>query len=226
MQTEPQHPSSNFSDSRLNGHYSTLDIALLAAKCPGSVNEEKIENAIQLLATTENIAAISSDKRKRNLKLALLAASEPHLKDGAPISLKSMSFIFEDVQLHEKSNKMLRSSLAVELCRIVGCTGDRPYANSLFRQWIAAYYETFREYMPDFSSSIEFQRSFESGDREPLINEGDEEWVTTEFFRWLVTRNEVTQRALIRSRRLGAEGRFVRPATRGAERREDGRFSE
>ncbi|RYD71424.1 MAG: hypothetical protein EOP84_24905 [Verrucomicrobiaceae bacterium] len=218
-----------------------MEIASLAATCEGSTTEQKIENAIRLLSSTERAAAVPLlVKAERLVQSDMGIAGFPSeaeleaIQANARLLLERRTEpdragrILESAARDPSTGKVKRASLVLQVLAAANePTTTRDHANRKFREWLQFDLDVheidIRESGKSFASIDEYASIYEVSSSANLIHSDALALHIIEgMLFWLSLRPEQQPRNLIRN---PANGQIVSPRSHGATRNEVGRFS-
>ena len=233
----PASPPLMLTDHRLKRAYSVMEIATLAAGCRGDKPEDRIEEAIQLLASVEWNASKSKSEKLREILTRNLSAKgvtvTPQLLDSrvkgsnaSDIECALWEKILNTAERDEATDKIKRSSLALEICKAakIGITTEA-HAARKYGQWLQSDLDEAAT-RHEVVSLEEYKSAYESGRTVRLIHDDTTARVIiVSFLLWLEDGARKKIPTPVQSHKVGTKGQIVSPKNRGAERDEDGRFS-
>lgn len=236
------HSPLRLEDHRLARSYSVIEIATLAASCPGNTPKEQLEEAIELLAGVEHMALTPIEKKLRNelypqfIKNGKVSkADEERIDSLIEITLRIRELkqiselLLSACERDTETGKIPRASLVLEICKLSGVTESPEHSQRLFRQWAKMQWEEESEVTyrcTGLGVSFEDHQAIYESRKERLIHdEHAAYYVISRFLGWLRSRPRANRNKPLRSHKDDTVGQIVSPTTKGASRSTDGKYT-
>jgi hypothetical protein len=129
----------------LQGSYSPLEVATLAASCRGNDLEARFQDAFGLLAHAEELARLgpwgieSKDRIERGDSLAGSPANIKKCKEVQELQDHRITLaegLCSKAKRDKVSGKILRSPFMLQVCRSVGASNEVGHSNRLYNEWL------------------------------------------------------------------------------------------